>query len=72
MPRIYEIDEDDAPQEQLEQLRGHAAELNTEIHQEIAGIYSEMKALKLGLNSQRIFMYIVVGLMIWLLFTILH
>lgn len=54
--------------EGLEQIREHDTELNTHTQQEVAGLRSELKALKSGLNRQRILMYIVIGLMIWFIF----
>lgn len=56
--------------EDLEQISEHATEQNANIQQEAAGLRSELKALKSVLNRQRLLMYIIIGLMIWLLFTL--
>jgi len=74
LPRIYEIDEDDW--EQDDPNIDTKPEVDTELINKIdekpseaEGLRAELKTLESALSRQRLLIYIVIGLVIWLLFT---
>jgi hypothetical protein len=62
LPRIYEIDEDDWEPEESE--KKHQAESNSELTK---GLHADLKTLKSSLDRQRLLLYAVIGLIVWLL-----
>ena len=53
--------------EGLDKIRDHATQLNTYTQNHAEGLHTEFKKLQSSLNMQRLLLYAVIGLVIWLL-----
>ena len=53
--------------EGLDKIRDHATQLNTYTQNHAEGLHAEFKKLQSSLNRQRLLLYAVIGLVIWLL-----